>query len=78
MLIALPNKDKSWTCTLFMPMDQFPLILESEKEEIIRFFSEHFKDFLDIIQPEHLIKQVLNGKARTLISIKVSILFKRR
>jgi len=77
MLIALPNKDKSWTCTLFMPMDKFPLILESEKEEIIRFFSEHFKDFLNIIQPEHLIKQVLNGKARTLISIKVSILFKR-
>ncbi|CAI6360244.1 unnamed protein product [Macrosiphum euphorbiae] len=70
MLIALPNKDKSWTCTLFMPMDQFPLILESENEEILRFFNEYFKDFMDLIQPEHLLNQVTNGKARTLISIK--------
>jgi len=72
MLIALPNKDKSWTCTLFMPMDKFPLILESEKEEILGFFNEHFKDFMDLIEPEHLVNQVRNGKARTLISVKVS------
>ncbi|XP_060833948.1 kynurenine 3-monooxygenase isoform X1 [Rhopalosiphum padi] len=70
MLIALPNKDKSWTCTLFMPMDKFPLILESEKEEILRFFNEYFKDFMDLIQPEYLLNQVTNGEARTLISIK--------
>jgi len=75
MLIALPNKDKSWTCTLFMPMDQFPLILESENEDILRFFNEYFKDFMDLIQPEHLLNQVTNGKARTLMSIKVSRCF---
>lgn len=75
MLIALPNKDKSWTCTLFMPMDKFPLILESEKEEILRFFNEYFKDFMDLIQPEYLLNQVTNGEARTLISIKVSRYF---
>lgn len=78
MLIALPNKNKSWTCTLFMPMDKFPLVLESEDEEIIGFFNEYFKDFMDLIQSEYLLNQVKNGKARTLISIKVSavILFK--
>lgn len=72
MLIALPNKDKSWTCTLFMPMDKFPSVMKSGNDEIIRFFSEHFKDFLDIIKPEHLINQVMDGKPRTLISIRVS------
>ncbi|KAF0748180.1 kynurenine 3-monooxygenase [Aphis craccivora] len=70
MLIALPNKDKSWTCTLFMPMEKFPLILESEKEDILSFFNEYFKDFMDLIQPEDLLNQVTNGKARTLISTK--------
>lgn len=73
MLIALPNKDKSWTCTLFMPMDKFSLILKSDKEAIVHFFNEYFKDFMDLIQPEDLVTQVINGKARTLISIKVSI-----
>lgn len=77
MLIALPNKDKSWTCTLFMPMGKFPLILKSGKEELIRFFNENFKDFLDIVRPEYLINQMFNGKARTLISIKASISYKR-
>lgn len=72
MLIALPNKDRSWTCTLFMPMDKFPLVLGSGKEDILRFFSKHFNDFMNLIQPEHLINQVMDGKARTLISIKVS------
>lgn len=73
MLIALPNKDSSWTCTLFMPMDKFPLVLESGKEDILSFFNEHFKDFMDLITPENLISQVISGKARTLISIKVNI-----
>ncbi|VVC40858.1 Kynurenine 3-monooxygenase,FAD-binding domain,FAD/NAD(P)-binding domain [Cinara cedri] len=70
MLIALPNKDKSWTCTLFMPMDKFPLLLESETENILSFFYKHFKDFTNLIHPKYLIDQVKNGKARTLISIK--------
>lgn len=72
MLIALPNKDESWTCTLFMPMDKFPLVLETEKEDILRFFNENFKDFLNLIQTDNLINQVINGKPRSLISIKVS------
>jgi len=75
MLIALPNKDKSWTCTLFMPMEKFPLILESEKEDILSFFNEYFKDFMDLITPEDLLNQVTNGKARTLISTKVIFYF---
>lgn len=72
MLIALPNKDKSWTCTLFMPMDKFSLILETEEEGILHFFNENFKDFLSLIRTENLINQVINGKPRSLISIKVS------
>lgn len=76
MLIALPNKDKSWTCTLFMPMAEFPFLLESENKDILSFFNKHFKDFTDLIQTKYLIDQVKNGKAQTLISIKVNDLTK--
>lgn len=78
MLIALPNKDNSWTCTLFMPMNEFPFLLESEEEVILSFFKKYFKDFMDLIQPTYLIDQVKNGKAQTLISIKVNVLLNLR
>lgn len=71
MLIALPNKDKSWTCTLFMPMDKFRSVLECGEDDIMGFFNEHFKDFMDLIDPKELVHQMMNGKARTLITIKV-------
>ena len=50
MLIALPNQDGSFTCTLFLPFDG-PVSfsrLQSD-EEILAFFKEYFPDALDLI-----------------------------
>ena len=47
MLIALPNQDKSFTCTLFMPNEMF-LAIKNENE-LINFFQKYFNDALDLI-----------------------------
>jgi kynurenine 3-monooxygenase len=47
MLIALPNQDFSFTCTLFMPIRMFEQI--KTPEELIEFFLTYFKDALDLI-----------------------------
>jgi kynurenine 3-monooxygenase len=47
MLIALPNQDGSFTCTLFMPIEIFESI-KNDKQLII-FFEKYFKDAIDLI-----------------------------
>ncbi|XP_050520818.1 kynurenine 3-monooxygenase isoform X2 [Daktulosphaira vitifoliae] len=71
MLIALPNKDKSWTCTLFMPNKNFSSLLDpSKKDAIHSFFVEYFKDFTEFISIDDLIDQIKSIKPQPLISIK--------
>lgn len=51
MLIALPNEDGSFTCTLFMPYDNHEYAfndLDSD-DKIDRFFKEVFPDFYDLM-----------------------------
>jgi kynurenine 3-monooxygenase len=50
MLIALPNLDGSFTCTLFLPMEG-PLSFASvtDKDELKKLFSEHFSDVVPLI-----------------------------
>ncbi|MBY5990894.1 FAD-dependent oxidoreductase [Ferrimonas balearica] len=47
MLIALPNTDGSFTCTLFMDHDDF-LALDSEAK-VGAFFAEQFPDVVDVL-----------------------------
>ncbi|NEN23319.1 FAD-dependent monooxygenase [Cryomorpha ignava] len=50
MLIALPNLDGSYTCTLFMPYegkDSFAALEDDEK--VKRFFTEVFPDFTEMM-----------------------------
>jgi len=51
MLIALPNTDKSFTCTLFMP-NTGKVSFESLKTEskVIDFFNTHFSDALPLLE----------------------------
>jgi len=50
MLIALPNNDKTFTCTLFFPFDGDPSFEALETiGDIIPFFEKYFKDVLDLI-----------------------------
>ena len=50
MLIALPNYDRSFTCTLFLPMegDNSFSYLNSEKK-VLEFFKKYFPDTLQLI-----------------------------
>ena len=51
MLIALPNEDGSFTCTLFMPHDNHEFAFDKikTKEQIEHFFKYMFPDFYGLI-----------------------------
>ncbi len=48
MLIALPNPDRSFTCTLFMPFADFDRLQESPAE-VRPFFEKHFPDTVPLL-----------------------------
>jgi len=70
MMIGLPNQDKSFTMTLFMPKATFDGITNSY--ELIRFFEEYFPDSIPLLGKDKLIKDYFNTKPLPLISIKCS------
>jgi len=50
MLIALPNTDGSYTCTLFLPWEGEQSFAKlGEREAVARFFSEQFPDVVPMI-----------------------------
>lgn len=51
MLIALPNFDGSFTCTLFMPFDDHTYCFNNltSKEKVTHFFKEVFPDFYGLM-----------------------------
>lgn len=78
MMIALPNQDKTWTVTLFMPFKIFESL--QTPESILKFFSEHFPDSIPLIGEKRLIGDFLKLKPQSLLAIKVNaqiILFLR-
>lgn len=70
MMIALPNQDKSWTVTLFMPFTKFANITTAD--ELIEFFTEYFPDSIPLIGKKRLINDYFRATPQHLISIKVS------
>lgn len=69
MMIALPNQNKSWTVTLFMPFSNFNQIKTSE--EVIDFFTQQFPDVIDLIGYKRLINDFFKATPQYLLSIKV-------
>src|SRR3989442_12808681 len=50
MLIALPNRDGSFTCTLFLPFEGTPSFAELKTEaDVLRFFRTCFPDAVPLI-----------------------------
>src|SRR6185437_11226515 len=47
MMIALPNLDRSFTCTLFWPKDEIAAL--QTDSEITGYFSEHYPDVVDLM-----------------------------
>ena len=68
MMIALPNKDFSFTVTLFMPFEIFDAI-ETE-EDLLAFFVKNFPDSVDKIGVERLVHDYFNNPVGKLVSVK--------
>ncbi|PWN54176.1 hypothetical protein IE53DRAFT_337541 [Violaceomyces palustris] len=69
MLIALPNRDGSFTCTLFAPFNIFKEHL-STREGILDFFNSHFSDAVPLIGEEALVNDLLSRRPSPLGSVK--------
>ncbi|XP_054711977.1 kynurenine 3-monooxygenase-like [Uloborus diversus] len=68
MLIALPNQDKSYTVTLFMPFSMFEKL--GTPESLLEFFEDNFSDAVSLIGKDRLVTDFFRTKASALVSIK--------
>jgi kynurenine 3-monooxygenase len=69
MLIALPNLDGSFTCTLFFPFEGEPSFASLSNDEAIQeFFSETFPDFFTLM-PD-LLDQYHQNPSSSLVTVK--------
>lgn len=71
MLIALPNQDQSFTCTLFMAFEGkngLEALDQSSDEDIIAFFKTNFPDVVEKIPC--LTQQVRESPSSPLVTIK--------
>ncbi|XP_030310125.1 kynurenine 3-monooxygenase isoform X3 [Calypte anna] len=70
MMIALPNMDKSFTCTLFMPFEEFEKL--KTEEQVLDFFQTHFPDAIPLIGERELKHDYFLLPAQAMISVKCS------
>jgi kynurenine 3-monooxygenase len=70
MLIALPNQDKSFTTTLFLPITIFETLTTTDK--LLTFFQKYFPDAISLMGRENLIETFFSSKPLPLVSIKCS------
>lgn len=68
MMIALPNLDRSFTVTLFMPFTIYDEV--GTEERLLAFFERHFADSIPLLTRSGLIASFFNAKPSPLISIK--------
>lgn len=76
MLIALPNLDKTFTATLFMPFDKFDAL--QTPDDIYDFFMTEFPDFVPLLGQESLVKQFLEHPTGPLVTVKCDPLATRK
>ena len=69
MMIALPNQDRTWTVTLFMPFGVFDSL--TTPDELLDFFRINYRDAIPLIGEEKLIKDFFSNRASPLVSVKV-------
>ncbi|XP_010862162.1 kynurenine 3-monooxygenase [Esox lucius] len=70
MMIALPNLDKTFTCTLFMPFDEFEKITTGD--QVIEFFQKYFPDAVQLIGVDALKRDYFRLPAQAMVSVKCS------
>ncbi|CAN9500055.1 unnamed protein product [Ophioblennius macclurei] len=70
MMIALPNLDKTFTCTLFMPFEEFEKITTADG--VIEFFQQYFPDTIPLIGADALRRDYFRLPAQAMVSVKCS------
>lgn len=70
MMIALPNLDRSFTCTLFMPFDIFKKV--KTEEDVMEFFREKFPDSIPLLGEKALKETYLSSTPLPMVTIKCS------
>ncbi len=70
MLIALPNKDKSFTCTLFLPFEDEKVSFDKlrDKQDVEVFFKTYFNDAYQLMPT--LLTDFCNNQTSALINIE--------
>ena len=69
MLIALPNLDGSFTCTLFMPFEgENSFAALTDRKEVEDFFEKNFPDSIDVIPK--LAEDFFRNPTSTLVTMK--------
>ncbi|KII88613.1 hypothetical protein PLICRDRAFT_54441 [Plicaturopsis crispa FD-325 SS-3] len=68
MLIALPNKDKTFTCTLFAPTSEFDAL--DSRDKILEWFKSYFPDALYLIGEHALLADFEHNPRSALITTK--------
>jgi len=69
MLIALPNLDGSFTCTLFMPFEgENSFAALTDRKEVEDFFEKNFPDSIDVIPK--LAEDFFKNPTSTLVTMK--------
>eukprot|EP00088_Acartia_fossae_P015834 TRINITY_DN18778_c0_g1_i1.p1 TRINITY_DN18778_c0_g1~~TRINITY_DN18778_c0_g1_i1.p1 ORF type:complete len:473 (+),score=142.57 TRINITY_DN18778_c0_g1_i1:30-1448(+) len=68
MMIGLPNQDRSFTLTLFMPTETFNSI--TDEASLIDFFIDNYRDSIPLIGRDNLVRDFFRNKALPLVSIK--------
>ena len=69
MMIALPNMDGSFTCTLFFEMEGSKSFASIKtKEEVLKFFNEEFPDAIPLMPT--LVDDFMNNPVASLVTVK--------
>ncbi|XP_014776105.1 kynurenine 3-monooxygenase [Octopus bimaculoides] len=68
MMISLPNLDKSFTTTLFMPFELFETL--HTKDDLLNFFEKTFPDSLPLIGRKSLVETFFSRKALPMVTVK--------
>jgi len=68
MMIALPNDDRTFTLTLFMPFTDFEAV--KKEEDLLVFFRKHFPDSIDKIGKERLVRDYSRNPTGKLFYVK--------
>ncbi|KAI5107865.1 kynurenine 3-monooxygenase, partial [Silurus meridionalis] len=70
MMIALPNMDKTFTCTLFMPFEEFEKITTGD--ELMAHFQKYFQDSIPLFGVDVLKRDFFQLPAQAMVSVKCS------